>query len=240
MTEAEAAACVLYEDNHLLVVAKPPNLPVQADSSGDEDLLTAMKAYIKQKYGKPGEVYLGLVHRLDRPVGGAMVFARTSKAAARLSEQVRTREMGRTYLAVVRGDPPKEGALRHFLLKDERTNTSRAVSEGTKGAKEARLTYRVLARREGLSLCEIHLQTGRSHQIRVQFVSSGWPLWGDARYGGGKPGEQIALWGCALDLTHPTRKEHLHIACPPPDRPPFSIFPEAKNAGTEGTSASFQ
>ena len=152
MTEAQVAACVLYEDNHLLVVCKPPNVPVQADASGDEDLLTALKAYLKRKYGKPGEVYLGLVHRLDRPVGGAMVFARTSKAAARLTDQVRTRQMGRTYLAVVRGDPPGSGALRDFLLKDERTNTSRAVPEGTPGAKEARLTYRVLARREGRSI----------------------------------------------------------------------------------------
>lgn len=240
MTEAQAAACVLYEDNHLLVVCKPPNVPVQADASGDEDLLTALKAYLKRKYGKPGEVYLGLVHRLDRPVGGAMVFARTSKAAARLTDQVRTRQMGRTYLAVVRGDPPGSGALRDFLLKDERTNTSRAVPEGTPGAKEARLTYRVLARREGLALCEIHLQTGRSHQIRVQFSHGGWPLWGDARYGGGRPGEQIALWGCALDLVHPTKKEAMHFSCPPPEVLPFSRFPEARRAGTEGAPGSFQ
>ena len=111
MTFEQAKACVIYEDNHLLVVCKPVNVPVQADSSGDEDLLTAMKAYIKQAYNKPGEVYLGLVHRLDRPVGGVMVFARTSKAAQRLTEQVKSRKMGRTYWAVVRGNPPESGRL---------------------------------------------------------------------------------------------------------------------------------
>ena len=227
MTAQETAALVLYEDNHLLVVKKPPNVPAQADASGDPDLLSLLKAYVKEKYDKPGEVYLGLVHRLDRPVGGAMVFARTSKAASRLSEQVRARGMRRTYLAVVRGTPPKEGFLRDFLLKDERTNTSRAVPEGTAGAREARLTFRVLARRDGLSLCEIHLQTGRSHQIRVQFSHADWPLWGDARYGGGKPGEQIALWGSALELVHPTKKTPLRIPCPPPHTPPFDRFPEA-------------
>ena len=125
MTFEQAKACVLYEDNHLLVVCKPVNMPVQADASGDEDLLTAMKAYVKQAYNKPGEVYLGLVHRLDRPVGGAMVFARTSKAAQRLTEQVKSRKMGRTYWAVVRGNPPESGKLSHFLLKDEHTNTTR-------------------------------------------------------------------------------------------------------------------
>ena len=130
MTFEQAKACVLYEDNHLLVVCKPVNMPVQADASGDEDLLTAMKAYVKQAYNKPGEVYLGLVHRLDRPVGGAMVFARTSKAAQRLTEQVKSRKMGRTYWAVVRGNPPESGKLSHFLLKDEHTNTTRAVPEG--------------------------------------------------------------------------------------------------------------
>ncbi len=224
MTYEQAAACVIYEDNHLLVISKPCNIPVQADASGDEDLLTAMKAYIKRKYDKPGEVYLGLVHRLDRPVGGAMVFARTSKAAQRLTEQVKSRRMGRTYWAVVRGDPPQSGTLRHYLLKDERTNTTKAVSSGTGGAKEAILDYEVIGRSEGLSLCQIKLRTGRSHQIRVQFSTSGWPLWGDARYGGGKPGEQIALWGRYLDLVHPTQKAPMHFDCPAPNGYPFNLF----------------
>ena len=224
MTYEQAEACVIFEDNHLLVVSKPVNIPVQADASGDEDLLTALKAYVKKKYDKPGEVYLGLVHRLDRPVGGAMVFARTSKAAQRLTDQVKSRKMGRTYWAVVRGDPPAEGTLRHWLLKDERTNTTRAVREGTPNAKEAILDYIVLERKDGLNLCQIKLRTGRSHQIRVQFSSSGWPLWGDARYGGGKPGEQIALWGRYLELEHPTQKTTMHFDCPAPTYAPFDRF----------------
>lgn len=226
MTYEQAADCVLYEDNHLLVVCKPCNVPVQGDASGDDDLLSAMKRYVKQKYDKPGEVYLGLVHRLDRPVGGAMVFARTSKAAQRLTEQVKSRKMGRAYWAIVRGDPPQSGTLTHFLLKDERSNTTRAVEKGAPGAKEAVLDYRVLARKDGLSLCEIKLRTGRSHQIRVQFSSSGWPLWGDARYGGGKPGEQIALWGRYLELEHPTQRIPMCFDCPAPVWEPWARFAE--------------
>ena len=226
MTYEQAADCVLYEDNHLLVVCKPCNVPVQGDASGDDDLLSAMKRYVKQKYDKPGEVYLGLVHRLDRPVGGAMVFARTSKAAQRLTEQVKSRKMGRTYWAIVRGDPPQSGTLTHFLLKDERSNTTRAVEKGTPGAKEAVLDYRVLARKDGLSLCEIKLRTGRSHQIRVQFSSSSWPLWGDARYGGGKPGEQIALWGRYLELEHPTQRIPMRFDCLAPVWEPWARFAE--------------
>ena len=228
MSYEQLSKCVVYEDNHLLVVSKPVNVPVQADQSGDEDLLTALKGYIKQKYDKPGEVYLGLVHRLDRPVGGAMVFARTSKAAQRLTEQVKSRTMGRTYWAVVQGNPPDKGTFSHELLKDERTNTTRAVPVGTVGAKHASLEYKVLARKSGLSLCEIRLHTGRSHQIRVQFATEGFPLWGDARYGGGKPGEQIGLWGRYLNLEHPTKKEPMRFSCPPENVMPFSLFAEIK------------
>ena len=224
MKPGDMARHVLYEDNHILVLNKPVNIPVQADASGDEDLQTLLKGYIKEKYQKPGEVYLGIVHRLDRPVGGAMVFARTSKAAQRLSDQVRTREMGRTYWAVVRGDPSESGEMVHHLLKDERVNTSRVVKADVPGAKEARLTYRVLSRAQGFSLVEIHLQTGRSHQIRVQFSHSGYPLYGDARYGNGKPGEQIALWGRSLALVHPTKKEPMVFDCPVPNAYPWSLF----------------
>jgi len=215
---------VVYEDNHLLVVVKPPNMPTQADASGDPDLHTTMKQYIAEKYQKPGAVYLGLVHRLDRPVGGLVVLARTSKAADRLSEQVRKKTLSRQYVAAVRGDARETAELCDWLLKDERTNTTRAVKDGTPGAKEAILDYVVLERRDGLSLCQIKLRTGRSHQIRVQFSSSGWPLWGDARYGGGQPGEQIALWGRYLDLEHPTQKVAMHFDCPAPSYAPFDRF----------------
>ena len=210
------AVDVLYEDNHLLVVVKPPNLPVQADSSGDDDLLSIMKRYIGNKYQKPGNVYLGLVHRLDRPVGGVMVFARTSKAAARLSAAFAGHEQDKRYLAVVRGDIPGPTRLEDALLKDGATGMVRVVAPNVPGAKHALLDTRPLARREGLTLAEVTLHTGRAHQIRVQHAHAGWPLWGDARYGGGRPGQQIALWAAALAFEHPTRHERMRFSAPPP------------------------
>ena len=216
---------VVYEDNHLLIVCKPPNMPTQSDPSGDPDLLTVMKAYLKEERGKPGEAYLGLVHWLDRPVGGLVALAKTSKAAARLSEQVRAKTMGRRYLTIVRGDAPEEGELTDWLLKYAGTNTVHVVPPGRRGAKEARLSFRCLARREGMSLLLVRLYTGRSHQIRVQLSHAGFPLWGDARYGGGRPGQQIALWGAFLSLAHPTRKEEMHFtALPPADGEPWRLF----------------
>ena len=207
---------VLYEDNHLLVVVKPPNLPAQADASGDADLLTLMKGYIAEKYRKPGDVYLGLVHRLDRPVGGVMVFARTSKAAGRLSAAFRDHAQDRRYLAVLQGDLPDERTLEDALLKDPRTGMVRVVPPQAPGAKAARLRTRPLARREGLTLAEVTLYTGRSHQIRVQHAHAGLPLWGDARYGGGRPGQQIALWAALLALEHPTRRARKTFLSLPP------------------------
>lgn len=206
---------IVYEDNHLLVVVKPPNMPTQADASGDADLHGTMKTYIAEKYQKPGAVYLGLVHRLDRPVGGLVVLARTGKAADRLSAQVREKTLARQYVAVVRGDPPSQGDLRDWLLKDARTNTVYAVPEGTPGAKEARLRFARVGSEGGLALLRVKLFTGRSHQIRVQLSHAGWPIWGDARYGAGKPGEQIALWGAHLGLVHPTRREEMRFDCLP-------------------------
>ena len=215
---------VLYEDNHLLVVEKPANVPVQADASGDEDLLTACKGYIKEKYRKPGEVYLGLVHRLDRPVGGVMVFARTSKAAARLTEQFSAHRAQKRYAAVVEGSAPGEGRLADYLLKNESTNTTSVVKEGTPGAKLARLSYRTLARANGLSLLDVDLQTGRPHQIRVQLSHSGLPIRGDQRYNpDAKVGDQIRLWAYALTIAHPTLKEPMTFYA----LPPFSEFPTA-------------
>ena len=218
---------IVYEDNHLLVVVKPPNMPTQADASGDPDLHSTMKQYIAEKYQKPGAVYLGLVHRLDRPVGGLVVLARTSKAADRLSEQVRKKTLARQYVAAVRGSSPEEAELDHWLLKDEKTNTVHAVREGTPGAKDAKLRYQKAGEGNGLSLVRVKLFTGRSHQIRVQLMTSGSPIWGDARYGGGKPGEQIALWGAHLGMVHPTKKEEMHFtALPPVDRAPWRGFSE--------------
>ena len=216
---------VVLEDNHLLIVVKPPNMPTQADASGDPDLQSVMKQYLKDKYAKPGEVYLGLVHRLDRPVGGLVALARTGKAAARLSEQVRTKTMERRYLAVVRGEAPETGELTDWLLKDPGTNTVRTVPEGTDGAKEARLSFHRLAQKKEMSLLLVTLFTGRSHQIRVQLSHAGFPLFGDARYGKGRPGEQIALWGAFLSLMHPTKKERLNFsALPPAETNPWCCF----------------
>ena len=215
---------LLYEDNHLLVVEKPANLPSQADSSGDPDLLSILKGYIGKKYNTPGAVYLGLVHRLDRPVGGAMVFARTSKAAARLSETFRIHAQDRRYLAVTEGTFGAPLELNDHLLKDGRTGMVRAVGPATPGAKEARLISRPLAAREGLTLTDVQLFTGRAHQIRVQHAHAGHPLWGDMRYGHGEPGRQIALWAYRLVVEHPTRHEKLRFASRPPRAGAWKLF----------------
>ena len=226
--ESYRGVSIVYEDNHLLVVVKPPNMPTQADDSGDADLHSTMKAYIAETYQKPGAVYLGLVHRLDRPVGGLVVLAKTSKAADRLSAQVRDKTMYRQYVAAVRGDAGEAAELCDFLLKDGRTNMVRAVSANTPGAKDAKLRYQKCGEEDGLTLVRVRLFTGRSHQIRVQLSHAGLPIWGDARYGGGKPGEQIALWGAHLGLIHPTKKEEMRFdALPPMDAQPWKRFDAA-------------
>ena len=216
---------IIYEDNHLLVVVKPPNMPTQEDDSHDPDLFNEMKAYIAEKYHKPGAVYLGLVHRLDRPVGGLLVLARTGKAAERLSKQVQAKRMNREYLAVVRGNAGSGGELTDWLLKDPESNMVRVVAPGTSGAREAKLLYWPVASEGEFTLVRVHLYTGRSHQIRVQLSHAGMPIWGDARYGSGHPGEQIALWGASLTLEHPTLKEEMLFFAPPPENQvPWSRF----------------
>lgn len=215
---------VLYEDNHLLLVTKPPNIPVQQDASKDIDMVTYLKQDIKERYQKPGNVYLGLVHRLDRPVGGVMVFAKTSKAASRLSNTIRKNEMEKTYLAVVRGVPKKSGTLKDFLWKDRDKNKTEVVSANKKGAKEAILAYEVIGTVDDLSLVKINLITGRSHQIRVQFASRGYPLYGDQKYGSdvNKSGQQIALWAYKLTFPHPVRDEMVKTYSSPPKEHPWS------------------
>lgn len=218
---------ILYEDNHLLVVEKPVNIPSQGDSSRDPDLLGILKADLKIRYKKPGNVYLGLVHRLDRPVGGVMIFAKTSKAASRLSQQIRTAEFKKLYLAVIHGCPSKtSGELKHYLLKDRRTNIVKAVSEGTPGAKLAALDYQVLGSKGELSLVKVNLHTGRSHQIRVQLSTMGHPLYGDQKYGAdvNSPGQQIALWSAEIVCTHPTTQEEMVFSAIPPKDYPWDQF----------------
>lgn len=203
---------VLYEDNHIIVVEKPVNIPSQGDKTKDEDMLTIIKAYLKEKYNKPGDVYLGLIHRLDRPTGGVMVFAKTSKAAARLSEQVRNKEFEKKYLCIVDGKLEKEkGTFKDYLLKIEKTNTSKISASKNKNAKEAILDYEVLKYNGeiNLSVVKVLLHTGRHHQIRVQFSSRGHSLYGDQKYGTRGRGKQLALWAFSLSFNHPTTKERL-------------------------------
>jgi 23S rRNA pseudouridine1911/1915/1917 synthase len=206
---------VLYCDNHVLAVVKPCNIPVQADSSGDADLLTVLKKYVGEKFNKPGAVYLGLVHRLDRPVGGVMVFARTSKAAQRLSEAFASHTVDKRYLAVLQGTLKESKRLENWLLKDNSSGNVRAVAAGVSGAKQALLDTRPIAQRGGTTLTEVELHTGRAHQIRVQHLAAGYPLWGDSRYGGGKAGQQIALWAYRLTFKHPTLKTDMTFCVPP-------------------------
>ena len=217
---------VLYLDNHLLAVEKPPNMPTQADESRDLDLLTACKAYIAEKFQKPGEAFLGLVHRLDRPAGGAMVFARTSKAAARLTAAFAGHDLEKIYWAVAQGEMIAPDALKDHLVK-EADGIVRVTGAETPGAKEARLTYRPLRTAQGLTLLEVSLETGRSHQIRVQLAHAGHPLWGDSRYGGGAPGQQLALWSHRLTIPHPTRPERLTFESNPPPSGVWALFPDA-------------
>ena len=210
---------VLVEDNHIIVVEKMVNIPSQADKTGDIDMLTIIKDYLKEKYNKPGNVYLGLVHRLDRPVGGVMVFAKTSKAAGRLSEQVRVKDFQKKYLVVVNGKLEKnKGTFEDYLLKNERANMSKVVDENTKNAKFASLDYEVLKYNEeiNLSVVKVDLHTGRHHQIRVQFSSRDHSIYGDQKYGGRGHGKQIALWAYSLSFLHPVTKERME----------FKVLPE--------------
>lgn len=203
---------ILYEDNHIIVVEKIVNIPSQSDKTGDEDMLTLIKKYLKEKYQKPGNVYLGLVHRLDRPVGGVMVFARTSKAASRLSEEVRNKTFKKEYLVICNGKMEKEkDTLVDYLWKDEKNNTSYVVKSTKKNAKEAVLDYEVLGynEKENLSILRINLHTGRHHQIRVQLSSRMHAIYGDSKYHGRGAGTGICLWAYKLTIVHPTTKEEM-------------------------------
>lgn len=223
---------IIYEDNHIIVVQKIPNIPSQGDKTGDVDMLTIIKEYIKNKYNKPGNVYLGLVHRLDRPVGGVMVFAKTSKAAARLSEEVRLRELKKSYLVVVDGKMEKDkDTLEDYLLKNEKNNMSKVVNEGTKNAKNAKLDYEVLKYDSdiNLSVLRIHLHTGRHHQIRVQLSSRNHSIYGDQKYGTRGRGKQIALWAYELTFKHPTKKEEMTFRCLPEFNKTWKILEDIEN-----------
>ena len=222
---------ILYEDNHVIVVKKEPNIPSQADKTEDIDMLTIIKEYLKEKYNKPGNVYLGLVHRLDRPVGGVMVFAKTSKAASRLSNQVREKIFKKKYLAVVDGKfETSNGILEDYLYKDERNNISKVVNKDKKNSKIAKLEYEVLTYNQvkDLSLVKINLYTGRHHQIRVQLAHVGHSIFGDQKYGTRGKGKQIALWAYELTIQHPITKQELTFKCLPESNGTWCILKELK------------
>lgn len=200
---------ILYEDNHIIVVEKKANILSQSDITGDIDLLSMVKKYIKEKYSKPGNVYVGLVHRLDRPVGGIMVFAKTSKAAKRLNEQIKNHEFEKTYLAVLDGTlKNKKDKLVNYLYKDEKLKKSMVVDKSHLKAKLSELNYEVIGYNDDKTIVKINLITGRHHQIRVQFSNIGYPLVGDQLYGK-KNKKQIMLYAYKLEFIHPTTKEKM-------------------------------
>ena len=213
---------VIYEDNHLLVVDKPINVPMQLDSSNDLDLLTMCKDYLKEKYNKPGNVYCALLHRLDRPVSGVCIFAKTSKAASRLSSDIQAHKFKKEYIAVVYDNGlDDKGIFEDKLLKDEKTNMVKVDKKG----KDAKLDYQVLKRKDNLALVKINLHTGRSHQIRVQFSLIDAPLYADQRYNkNAAKNKQIALFASSISFKHPITNEESTFTLEKPDRYPFNIF----------------
>lgn len=214
---------VLYEDNHVLAVEKPVNMPTNEDDSHDEDLLSLCRQYLKEKYHKPGNVYCGLVHRLDRPVGGVMVFAKTSKAASRLSDSVRRHELKKEYLAVIDGIVSHaHGTFTDHLVKNEHTNMVSVTDEAH--GKKCILHYDVLQIKGSRTLVHITLETGRSHQIRVQFASRDLPLVYDQRYSRHPGKGQIALYAFRLTFPHPTKKEQVTVEHLPPQNDPWDAF----------------
>ena len=219
---------ILYEDNHIIVVVKPFNVPSQSDITGDIDMLTLVKQYIVNKYNKKGDAYVGLVHRLDRPTGGVMVFAKTSKAAGRLCEMIKSGDMKKRYFAVVCGTPThKSGKLTHYLKKDSKNNTVVIAPLFEEGAKYAELDYKVIDNAQGFSLVDINLITGRSHQARVQMASLGTPIFGDMKYGADKrsKGYNLGLFAVELSFIHPTTQERMVFRVfPPSDISPWKAF----------------
>lgn len=211
---------ILYEDNHVIVVNKLPSEIVQGDKTGDATLPDAIKAYLKEKYNKPGNVFCGVVHRLDRPTSGAVIFARTSKALERLNAQFREKETNKVYWAIVENKPEKaSGRLVHYLRKNESQNKSYVVDAKTNGAKEAILSYKLIQSSERYHLLEIELETGRHHQIRSQLAAIGCIIKGDLKYGAKRSNEDgsICLHARRISFTHPTIKEMIEIIAPVPD-----------------------
>lgn len=214
---------ILFEDNHLLAVNKPAGLLSQEDHSGQPDLLSLCKKYLKREYNKKGDAFLGLLHRLDKPVGGVMLFAKTSKAASRISEQIRKRTIKKTYHTVVEGVSPQNGMLQDFLLKNKETNTVSVVSSKIKQAKKGELIYQREQVKSNLSLLKVTLITGRPHQIRVQLSNLGYPILGDHKYGSKQTGN-ISLYASELTFIHPTLKKEITVHSNLPNGFPWDFF----------------
>ena len=218
---------ILFEDNHLLVVNKLPSEIVQGDKTGDVCLLDDVKSYIKETYNKPGNVFAGLVHRIDRPVSGAVIFAKTSKALSRMTLKIKEREFSKTYLAIVKNKPPQEaGELSNYMIKNETQNKSYIVSSNTKGAKLAQLRYRVIGSSDSYYLLEVELITGRHHQIRAQLAHMGCPIKGDLKYGfpRSNPDASISLHAYKVKFEHPTLKTTIEVKAPKPAGNPWDAF----------------
>jgi 23S rRNA pseudouridine1911/1915/1917 synthase len=223
---------ILFEDNHIIVINKLASQIVQGDKTGDMPLSDLVKAYLKVKYNKAGEVFLGVVHRLDRPVSGAVIFARTSKSLSRLNELIKTREIKKTYWAVVKNKPPKESdTLVNYLRRDEARNKSFIATEKTKNAQMASLSYSLIASIDNYYLLQIDLQTGRHHQIRAQLAAMGCPIKGDLKYGfpRSNPNGSIHLHARQLDFIHPVALTPVSIIAAPPNDPVWNAFNEIAN-----------
>lgn len=215
---------IIFEDAHLLIIDKPHDVLSQEDHTGDADVLSLCKRYLNRKSDKKSN-YLGLLHRLDRPVGGLMMLAKTPQAAKNISKQMRDRLVQKTYQAVVQGTPPPNGVLTHYLLKDKQTNIVKTVSENEKKAKRAVLSFSKLDQKKELALLSIHLQTGRPHQIRVQLATEGLPIWGDYKYGKEQPdGRTMALRATELIFNHPANKKEMRYKLTPPVEYPWNVF----------------
>lgn len=216
---------IVYEDNHVLVAFKPAGILSQEDKTGEADMLTILKGYIKVRDNKPGNVWLGLLHRLDRPVSGLMVFAKTSKCASRISDQIRKRKVTKRYRAVVSGlMDVKEGKLENYILKDEKSNTVRVEDGFVPGSKKASLSYRVLDQKDNMSLMEVELETGRSHQIRSQLAHAGHPILGDRKYGKADGIKDIALQSFVIGFYHPVSGEYMQFTADLPESSPWNAF----------------
>ena len=211
---------VLYEDNHLIIVNKVPSEIVQGDKTGDKPLSESIKEYLKEKYHKPGNVFCGVTHRLDRPTSGVVVFAKTSKALSRLNEMFRNGEVDKTYWAVVKNRPPKdEDTLIHYLIKNEKTNKSTAYDSEKPNTKKAILHYKLRAASQKYFLLEVDLETGRHHQIRCQLAKIGCPIKGDLKYGAERsnPDGSISLHARTISFVHPVSKQQIHVVAPVPN-----------------------